>query len=928
MLDKRDKLIIIDGNALIHRSFHALPPTLRTKDGLLVNAVYGFTSFLLKAIAELKPKYIALTLDKKGPTFRHQAYAEYKATRVKAADELYEQIPLVREVAQALNIPIFAVDGYEADDLIGTICQQLNTEKNLLKIIITGDLDALQLVNKSTLVYTMSRGLSDTVIYDENKVQERYGLTPNQIIDYKALRGDPSDNIPGVRGIGEKMATELLQNFKDLNNLYKAVEKNDSKIKARPLELLKEQHQEALLSQELATINKKAPIKIKLGNLNFNNFDIDKTLTLFNKLEFRSLVPKLQNLQALSDPAEANKKSAPNKPNSHCSLIETEKDFKVFFTKIKNTKLFAFTIIPSQTNDPCCAPLGIAFCLEKGTSYFLNLRSQTNIQKNKEQNLFSYQDKNNKTESSWIEELKTIFADSKIKKVGHNLKLSQRFFLSQGFKAQNLYFDTMIAAYLLSPENRRHDLESLAFVELGEEKIKLTTLLGEGRQKIDWPEVNLDKLTQYAGQNAEISFRLANKFLPQLKKQELDKLFFDIEMPLIDVLAEMENQGIIVDKKRLKELDIRLSEALKKLENKIHKIAGKKFNISSTKQLREVLFEDLGIPTKNIKKTKTGFSTAEDELNKLWDAHPIVPLLKDHRELSKLLSTYIKALPELINPHTGRIHSSFNQTITATGRLSSSDPNLQNIPTKTELGKQVRTAFVATPGYKLLSFDYSQIELRLVAAISGDKTMIDAFNKNLDIHKITAAAINEVALDEVTPKMRSEAKAVNFGIIYGQGPHGLSQGAGIPFFKAKEFIDKYFISYPKIKKFMDKTIEQARNEGYVSTLFGRKRALTEINSDIAVSRRAAERMAINMPIQGTAADLIKIAMIKVQQLINNQEKEIRLLLQVHDELIFEVKNDKLDKYIPEIKKIMEEAIRLKVPIIASHQVGDNWGQLK
>ncbi|MFA5162928.1 MAG: DNA polymerase I [Patescibacteria group bacterium] len=933
---KMKKLIIIDGNALIHRSFHALPPSLKTKDGLLVNAVYGFTSFLLKALLEFKPEYVVLTLDKKGPTFRHEAYSDYKATRTKAPDELYEQIPLVKEVADSLNISIFELSGYEADDLIGTICAQLKDEKNLLKIIITGDMDTLQLVDQRTEVYTMSRGLNDTVIYNEAKVFERYELKPDQIIDYKALRGDPSDNIPGVKGIGEKTATELLKEFKDLDKLYQAVREKNPKIPLRILERLQENKPEAFLSRELATINLQAPINFKLENINFSNFNLDEVVSLFKRLEFKSLLNKVKELRDHIKPKEQGNQDGEakfqrNSQKLKYHLIDSDKEFHNFLKKLKTTKAFAFDTETSGLDPLIAGLLGISFSWQAGEGYFLSLRTpEKKINTAGKKDLFSYQATDQKTQDlhPWLKALAPIFKDKEIEKYGHNLKFDLRVLQAQGLEINGLSFDTMIASYLLNPENRQHGLDSLSFSELSWEKISKENLLGKGKEKISWPEVPPAKMALYAVEDADCTARLTKIFKKKLKTAKLENLFNKIELPLVTVLADMENWGIKVDKNFLKVLDKKLSRNLAELEKKIHEVAGQKFNINSTKQLKEILFEKLDIPTDNVKRTKTGFSTAEDELNKLWELHPIIPLLKDYRELSKLLSTYIKALPNLINPITGRIHTNYNQTVAATGRLSSNDPNLQNIPTKTEIGRQVRAAFVADQGYKLVSFDYSQIELRIVADIANDPTLIQAFRDNKDIHTITAAAINGVGLEEVTKKMRNEAKAVNFGIIYGQGPHGLSQGAGIPYFKAKEFIDKYFASYPKIKKLMDRTIELARRDGFVSTLFGRQRPLSDINSQIVMARKAAERMAINTPIQGTAADLIKMAMIKIHEMIKDKPEEIKLLLQVHDELIFEIRQDKIGFYAPKIKKAMEEVIKLKVPIIAEYSQGDNWGELK
>lgn len=896
-----EKLIIIDGNALIHRSFHAIPPTLRAKDGRLTNAVYGFTSFLLKAIDELKPNYIILTLDRKGPTFRHEAYAEYKATRTKAPDELYEQIPLVRDVANALNIPIFELDGFEADDLIGTICNKFKTNSGLQKIIITGDMDTLQLVNDEVGVYTMSRGMSDSVLYNTEKVKERYGFGPDKIIEFKALRGDPSDNIPGVKGIGEKTATDLILNFSNLEGIYKAVEKKDSRIKERILNLLIEHKAAAFMSRELATINCEAPIKPELKGALYPDFKVEKAVSVFGELGFRSLIPKLSASQSPTEDKVAKNNLQDKK--TLCIFVENEKDKELLFKKIKKEAYFSFSILCETLLGSKKKVLGFGLSFQVGEAYFL-----------------PYDKKD-------ITKLKEIFEDKNIKKAGHDLKEAWKILREENIFVSNLGFDTMIASYVLDPSRRQHDLETIIFSEYGVE-----TAIGETKksgqlslvpEKIDPKEVG-----QKFALRAEYVLRLQKILEARIKQEDLTFVFEDIEMPLIPVLAEMEKNGIKIDLEPIKKLSQETIKKLDLLEKKIYKFAGKEFNINSTKQLKEILFEDLKISTKNIKKTKTGFSTAEDELDKLEDLHPIIPELKIYREANKLLTTYLNPLPSLVHKDDGRIHSSFNQTITSTGRLSSTDPNLQNIPTRTEEGTLIRSAFVAEKGYVLASLDYSQIELRLAAHLSKDKKMIQAFSDGLDIHSATAAEINNVKLADVTKIMRRAAKATNFGIIYGQGPHGLAVAAGISYAEATNFIKQYFISYPSIKKMMDNFIEEARKKSFAKTMFGRKRPLPEINSSIPPIRKAAERMAINAPLQGSAADIIKLAMTKIYQEIKEVPEDIRLLLQVHDELIFEIKKDKVEKYLPQLEKIMSEAAKLKVPLLVEGGVGKNWGELK
>ncbi|MDI3496025.1 MAG: polymerase [Patescibacteria group bacterium] len=899
MKENKEKLIIIDGNAVIHRSFHALPPTLRTRDGILVNAVYGFTSFLIKAITEFKPQYVILTLDKAGPTFRHEAYSQYKATRVKAADELYEQIPLVKEVANAFAIPIFEKSGFEADDLIGSLTQKLEKEKTIETIIVTGDLDTLQLINPQTKVYTMSRGLTDSVLYDENKVKERYNLSPQQIIDYKALAGDASDNIPGAKGIGEKTAIELLIKFGTIEKLFAAIDRGDSNLKERTLKLLEESRNNVFLSKQLATIDQTVDLDFSLENAKFSPLD-KKTLTaLFSRLEFKSLMTKLDSLVPNTLPKKEEKKK---KEKLKITTLGEPKANDTFIKQAKKEK--QFSIFLAQT-DWSTKIFGFALSFKTGNNFFLPF---------KEENIIS---------------LKTIWEDKKILKIGHDLKIIWKIFKTHNIELNGLYFDTLLASYLLNPGERKYRLENLFFSELGlninevsdEKNIKKSQL------SLDF-DVDWKKISATACQQSNLILQLYEKLTEKLKTEDLMSVFTNLEMPLLSILGRMEYQGIKVEAKILDDLDKKTKEKIKILETKIQKLVGQKFNVSSPKQLKEVLFDILKISTTGLKKTKTGYSTAEDELNKIYSLHPVIPLILEHRELTKLETTYLNTLPKIINPKTKRIHTTFSQVTTATGRLSSHDPNLQNIPTKTKEGREIRSAFVAEKGYILISFDYSQIELRLAAHFSKDKTMLAAFKKQTDIHAETAAKINEVALSDVTTKMRNEAKAINFGVLYGQGPHGLSQNANISYARAKEFIDKYFITYPRIKKMVDSFIVEAQEKGYATTLFGRKRYLPDINSSLNVVKKGAERMAINTPIQGTAADIIKQVMIKIEEKIKNENDTIRLLLQIHDELIFEVKEELASKYINQITTIMQTNFNLLVPLVVQVTKGKNWKELK
>jgi DNA polymerase-1 len=941
---KTEKLMIIDGNALIHRSFHALPPTMRTKSGEMTNAVFGFSSFLIKAIKDLKPEYVVLTLDRKEATFRHKEYKEYKATRVKAPDELYAQIPRVKEIAEAFDIPIFDKAGFEADDLIGTIAKSITnyelriTNKNIETIIVTGDMDTMQLVNDYTKVYTMSRGISDSMLYDIEAVKERYGgLAPEQMTDYKALRGDPSDNIPGVKGIGEKTAIELLIEFNNLENLYDQITNYElritNSIKPRILELLKVHKEDAFLSKRLATIDCNVPIKFDLEKSRFRNFDQNKVQKIFSELEFKSLLPRVKELTDQGDKGRSKEEKAErisdkferNKNLFKYTLVDNENLFKKFLAELKKQPAFTFDTETTGLDPITCGLLGVSFSWKEKEAYFVKIKNQKSKIKNID--LFSYQNKKEEiTSNPWLEKLKPILEDEKIKKYAHNGKFDIRVLKNNGIDVKNFVFDTMIASYLLNPGSRQHSLDAVTFSELGFEKISKDDLLGRAKEKITFGEVAVEKLSLYSCEDADFTNRLVKKLSAELKKQDLIKLFNDIEIALVPVLVSMEENGIKVDEKILAKMSEEMSTRIKSLEKKIHKMAGMDFNISSPQQLQEVLFEKLEIPLQGIKKNKTGISTAADELVKLKELHPIITLIQEYRELTKLTSTYVNALPNLINPKTKRVHTSFNQTVAATGRLSSSDPNLQNIPIKTDLGREIRKAFVAEKGYKIIGLDYSQIELRLVAHMSGDKKMIKAFQIGEDIHASTAAEINQVPLNEVTKEMRREAKAVNFGILYGQGPHGLSQTADISYMRAKEFIDKYFETFPDIKKYIDEYTEFARANGYAETMFGRKRYLPEINSSVMMVRKGAERMAINTPLQGTAADMIKIAMVSVWKEIKD-DKEIKMLLQVHDELLFEVKEDNVDEYIKKIKEIMEKVIKLKVPVVVDASLGGNWGEL-
>jgi DNA polymerase-1 len=916
MSEKKHKFVIIDGNALIHRAFHALPQTLTTKKGELVNAVYGFAMILLKVFKDLEPDYIACTFDLGKPTFRDKIFKEYKATRVKADQSLYDQIPRVKELVESFNIPIFEEEGYEADDVIGTLVSESEKEEGLENLIVTGDLDTLQLIDEKTKVFTLKTGVTETIIYDESHVRQRYGLNPDQMIDFKALRGDPSDNIPGVRGVGEKTALDLIKTFGSLEKLYQAIEKESpkvKKIKERYLNLLKEHKKEAFLSKKLATIVRDIKLKFDLNECSKKEYSREKVVQLFRELEFQSLLnklpetekPKLVQGELLKPKMEIKKGH-----DWDYKLIDNEKDFEDFYAELKKQKEISVDTEATDIDPYLAKLLGVSFSWKKGQGFFVDLRE-------------------GEQKKEWLAKLKKVLEDKEVKKVGHNIKYDLAILKSHGINLQPISFDTMVAAYLLNPGLRQYNLTSLSFTEFGYEKMEMIDLIGpKGKKQLPIEMIPKEKLAWYSCEDADFTLRLKEKFEQDLEKRDISGLFHKMEMPLVSVLEEMEEAGIKIDVDFLKKMAKEVDKKIKDLKIKIYKTACSEFNINSPLQLKKILFEDLKISAEGIGKTKTGLSTSASELVKMKARHPIIAMISEYRELAKLKSTYLDALPLLVNPKTGRVHTSFNQTITATGRLSSSDPNLQNIPIRTPLGKEIRKVFIAENGFRLLSADYSQIELRIVASMANDEKMLIAFQKGEDIHVRTAAEVHEIALEKVTPQMRREAKAVNFGVIYGLGIHGLAEGADIPLEKARAFIEKYFTIHQGIQKYIENTKELAHQNGYVETLFGRRRYLPEINSGNAGLLAQAERMAINMPVQGTAADLMKMAMIEISKKLPSASSKARMILQVHDELVFEAPEKEVAKVSQLVKETMEEIYKLKAPIEVGISFGKNWGECK
>src|SRR3989339_492500 len=881
----KKKLILIDSNAIIHRAYHALPP-LTTKKGELVNAVYGFTSVLLNVLNRFKPDYIAATFDLKEPTFRHKEFKSYKATRVKAPDDLYEQIPLVKKIVEAFNIPVVEKKGYEADDLIATFARK--TEKihpDVEVIIVTGDLDTLQLVDDKVKVFALRKGMSDSVLYGEKEIFERYGLKPDQMIDYKGLRGDPSDNLPGVRGVGEKTATELLKKYNTIEEVYK----NLPNIREGIRKKLEKDKLQAFFSKRLARLVENVPVDFDIEKCLAEDFSRVEVINLMRELEFFSLLRRLPGYEDHMKNLQKNDSVGP------------EETGKVEWKKIEAFELGETPKIISIATDS----RGIAISGDSRSSNYIPRISES---------------------------LKRILENEKIEKIGFDLKREWHIFDKAGINLRGISFDVQLAAYLLSSGSNL-TWEDLAMQELGIMVPKDNKKTGQASLVFQEDEGQIEKICKKTAYNFALKEKLGKKLeeisrqqISEGKEKTLKELFERLEMPLAEILSRMEKVGIRINKTVLRGISAKLDQRVKKLEKEIQKVAGEDFNVNSSVQLREVLFENLKIPTKDIKKGKTGFSTASPELQKIKTLHPVVEKIEEYRELFKLKTTYLDTLPKMTDS-ASRIHTTFNQAVTATGRLSSSEPNLQNIPIRTDLGQIIRTAFEAEEGYRLVSADYSQIELRIAAHLSGDVRMITTFLNKEDIHTATAARIGKVELEKVTDKMRRAAKALNFGIIYGMSTFGFSQSAGVSQEEAKEFIRKYFANYPQVAQFLEEVKILARENGFVETELGRRRYIPEINSSNIQLRNQAERMAVNMPIQGLAADIIKLAMLEADKLIREKYPSARMILQIHDELLFEVPEKEAEKFARDIGSAMESVYKLSVPLLVDVKVGDNWGEI-
>lgn len=885
---------MIDGNSICYRAFYAIKD-LKTSKGQPTNAIYGFILMLRKLLADEKPDYLAVAFDLKGPTFRHKRFKEYKIKRKPMPDDLVAQIPLIKDVLRAFNIAIFEKEGFEADDIIATIAGKASKE-GLDVYIVTGDKDAFQLIDDRVKVYSTHK---DGFIYDREAIMERFsGLEPSDMVDFMALAGDQTDNIPGVRGIGEKLAIDLIKEFKTIENLYKNLDTVESKAQRK---LLEEGEVNARMSKELAAIDASVPLVIDVYSLKARQPDGKILFQIFKELEFKSLAKEMA-----SDDSDVRRQAC-------YKIIVNKREFEDFVDELKKQKEFVLDIGARGANPLAAAPAGISFCWEIGKAYYVALIGDGRAEKGLDIR-------------SVLKELKGIMEDGHIKKIGQNIKYEKLILSKYSIELNGICFDTMIASYLLNPSKASHDLEALAFEHFDHKMVSSDEFVGTGKSKISIEGVPLEEISAYSCEDVDVTLRLKYKFEEELFEKELKKLFEEIELPLIDVIAEMEKNGVKIDALLLKEAAKDMAKRLDNLVEDIYKEAGFEFNINSPKQLSEVLFGRLNLPV--IKKTKSGFSTDMAVLERLSFLHPLPKKLLHYRELSKLKSTYIDTLPELVNPETGRLHTSFNQAITATGRLSSSNPNLQNIPIKTEEGRKIRKAFIGEGNRYIMSADYSQIELRILAHLSKDPELIAAFERGRDVHAHTASLIFGVDEKDVTAEMRTSAKTVNFGIVYGMSAFGLSRNLSIDPQTAQQFIDSYFERYPYVKLYMEERIDEAKDMGYVVTLFNRRRYIPEITSGSIKEQQQAERIAINTPIQGSAADLIKIAMIDIHREIKRKGLDSMMVLQVHDELVFEVPKKEMGQMYELVKGKMEGVVKLLVPIEVDIKYGKNWLELE
>lgn len=886
-MNNRKKFILVDGHGLLYRAFYAIPQ-LTTTYGQVVNAIYGFTMILIKLLEEEKPEYIVITFDTPVPTFRHKEFKEYKAHRKKMPDELISQIPLIKEIINNYNIAICSKEGYEADDVIGTLAKEAE-KRNCNTIIVTGDKDAFQLISPHTKIMSTIKGVTEVKIYDEAAIREKYGVEPEKIVDILALKGDSSDNIPGVPGVGEKTAIALIKEFGGVENILT----NTEKISKKSLrEMIREYEDQIKMSKMLATIVKEVPIKYDFDSFRVKLPNYKELWKIFKKYEFKNLLKKIA-------PKINNEKI-----KLEFNLIDTEEKLVGLTNEIIERKYFSFYLVTSSTNAISANILGIALSFKDNENYYIPLFILNLIENSKCLSL-----------ELVLNKLRPCFENQGIIKISHKLKFNFIVLHRHKVEIEGNNFDTMIAAYLLNPSSEDYNLRNIFWEYLKYFK--------NNENKED--KQNTIISIEDACENAQNILKLKDILEEKMEEKNLISLFRKIEMPLVKILGDMEINGIKMNIDFLKEMSQQVDTRLGELKKTIYNLSGTEFNINSPKQLSVVLFERLKLPV--IKKTKTGYSTNADVLNTLAPQHKVVSFILEYRELEKLKNTYIDKLPFLVNSKTKRIHTSFHQTVTSTGRLSSSKPNLQNIPIRTKMGREIRKAFIAEEGLVLLSADYSQIELRILAHLSRDENLLNAFNNNEDIHAHTASGIFNLDQNIISEQMRRMAKVINFGIIYGMSSYGLAHNLGVGREEAEKYINNYFCRYQGVKKYIEREKEEARKKGYVLTLLNRRRYLEGINSKDKNIREFNERIAINAPIQGSAADLIKLAMIKIDKSFKKEQFKSRLLLQIHDELIFEVYQPELEKVKSIIKEIMEHSLEISVPIKVNLKTGNNWAEV-
>jgi len=939
-------LYLIDGMAIAYRSYYAfIQRPLINSRGENTSAIYGFVTFLNKILEDERPDFVAVVFDTAAPTFRHRTYAEYKATREKMPEDMASQLEMLKDVVRAYNVPVLELEGYEADDIIGTLAKRAEQEK-VDSYLVTGDKDFMQLVSKRVKIYRPGRKGTDVEIVETDGVLEKFGVPPDQVVDVLGLMGDSSDNIPGVPGIGEKTAIPLIQEYRSIENLFKKIDQVSRKGVREKLITHKDL---ALLSKKLVTIDTNVPLDVDFHSLKSSGKNIPQLRDLFERLEFKGLLRNLQ--QPLIDTATVEPVASPERNDTPAAqspilslepvndmrtdehvytLVVDEAALLRLCKRLKSVKELAVDTETTSTDSLKAELVGISISPEEREAYFIPVK--TDAPRSESPNTLFDDSPTISADTPEspsplplafvIEQLKPILEDASIKKIGQNLKYDYQILFRHGVTLRGISFDTMIASYLLRADDR-HNLDALALEHLNYRTITFSDLVGTKQQQVDIRDVPIQSLSDYACEDADVTLRLSLVLREQLEQSGMSGLFEDIELPLLTVLAHMELDGVTIDTNQLSEMSKEIDRLLGTLTSDIVKHAGGDFNINSTQQLSEILFDRLGLAP--LRKTKTGFSTDFSVLQQLEHQHPIIPCILEYRQLTKLKSTYVDALPQLINPQTGRVHTTYNQTVAATGRLSSSDPNLQNIPIRTELGRSIRGAFVpGGPERVILSADYSQIELRIMAHISEDKGLQEAFLRGEDVHATTAAKVFGVASSEVSREMRRRAKEVNFGIMYGIGPFGLARRLDINQGEAKEIIDRYFTRFPNVRAYIDRTIGHAREKGYVETLSGRRRYLSDINSRNNNIRQNAERQAINMPIQGTAADMIKSAMVRIARELERRTLQSKMILQVHDELVFEVWKGEVDDMTSIVRSNMEEALPLSVPLHVDIGIGSSW----